>query len=268
MTNGNEIALSVRDLSKRFRKTRSARGHTTLKSILLRRSAPRPAPVYTEALRGVTFEVPRGAAWGIIGPNGSGKSTLLKLITGIYRPDRGDVHVRGKLASLIELGAGFHPEFSGRENVILNGIVLGMSKREIQNRFDDIVAFSELEDFIDEPVRTYSTGMYMRLAFSIAVHVDPDVLLMDEILSVGDESFVRKCRRKIQDFRDKRKTMLIVSHDLAAVERVCDHALLFEHGRIVERGEPAEVIRRYRSHVNGEGGEGVAVGRGETGAEK
>jgi len=254
MTEGKDIAIAVRDLSKRFRKIGSVRGHTTLKSLFLRRSKPRPAPVYTEALRDVTFEVPRGAAWGIIGPNGSGKSTLLKLITGIYRPDRGEIRVRGKVASLIELGAGFHPEFSGRENVLLNGIVLGMSKREIQNRFDDIVAFSELEDFIDEPVRTYSTGMYMRLAFSIAVHVDPDVLLMDEILSVGDESFVRKCQRKIQDFRNRRKTMLIVSHDLASVERICDRALLFEHGRVVEGGEPAEVIRLYRSRVNGEGG--------------
>jgi lipopolysaccharide transport system ATP-binding protein len=189
MTNEPPIALSLQDVWKRFRKARLSRNYTTLKSLFLRKTSSAARVEYREALRGISFDLPRGETWGIIGPNGSGKSTLLKLITGIYHPDRGRIEVRGKIASLIELGAGFHPDFSGRENVILNGIVLGMSKKEILSRFDEIVAFAELADFIDEPVRTYSTGMYMRLAFSIAVHVDPEVLLLDEILSVGDEAF-------------------------------------------------------------------------------
>lgn len=258
MTEENGHALVVQDVWKRFRKA-GVRGHTTLKTILLRKRSPhRKKVVYHQALREIDFEVPAGSAWGIIGPNGSGKSTLLKLITGIYRPDRGTIRVNGKLASLIELGAGFHPDFSGRENVVLNGLVLGMSKKEILGRFDEIVAFADLDDFIEEPVRTYSTGMYMRLAFSIAVHVDPDVLLLDEILSVGDESFGRKCRKKIQSFRDRGKTMLMVSHDMGAIEGFCEHVLRFEAGRIVDRGAPAEVIERYRASVNGEGGTGEA----------
>lgn len=243
-------ALIVRDVWKRFRKA-GVRGHTTLKTLFLRKETPKRKTVaFHQALREIDFEVPAGSAWGIVGPNGSGKSTLLKLITGIYRPDQGTITVNGKLASLIELGAGFHPEFTGRENVVLNGLVLGMSKKEILGRFDEIVAFSELNDFIDEPVRTYSTGMYMRLAFSIAVHVDPDVLLLDEILSVGDESFGRKCREKIQGFRDRGKTMLMVSHDMGSIERFCDHVLRFDSGRIVDEGPPGDVIARYRASVD------------------
>lgn len=241
------IALSVQDVWKRFRKTRLRSNHTTLKSLFLRRSSPASRRIeYRDALRGISFEVPRGETWGVIGPNGSGKSTLLKLITGIYHPDRGRIEARGKVASLIELGAGFHPDFSGRENVILNGIVLGMSKKEILGRFDSIVAFSELEEFIDEPVRTYSTGMYMRLAFSIAVHVDPEILLLDEILSVGDEAFSRKCRERIHAFQEGGRTLLMVSHDLGAIERYASHVLRFEDGRVLDRGAPAAVIARYR----------------------
>lgn len=244
------IALSLRDVSKRFRKTRLSGNYTTLKSLFLRKtSSPARRVEYREALRGISFDLPRGETWGIIGPNGSGKSTLLKLITGIYRPDHGRIEVRGKVASLIELGAGFHPDFSGRENVVLNGIVLGMSKKEILARFDEIVAFAELAEFIDEPVRTYSTGMYMRLAFSIAVHVDPEILLLDEILSVGDEAFSWKCRERIRSFQERGKTLLVVSHDLGAIEGYASRVLRFEEGRIVDQGPPADVIARYRSDV-------------------
>jgi lipopolysaccharide transport system ATP-binding protein len=262
MSGSAEHALIGEDVWKRFRRV-NVRGHTTLKSLLLGRDPKRRRrPEYHQALREITFSVPRGGSWGIIGPNGSGKTTLLKLITGIYRPDRGLIRVRGKLASLIELGAGFHPDFSGRENVILNGLILGMSKKEIAGRFGEIVAFSELEEFIDEPVRTYSTGMYMRLAFSIAVHVDPDVLLLDEVLSVGDEAFGRKCVDKIASFRERGKTILFVSHNLGAIERFCDRALLFRAGRIAGEGPPAEVIAIYRASLEDAEGPGASASGG------
>lgn len=243
----DQHALVVENVWKRFRKARLAGGYTTIKSLLLGRGGARAGRVrYHQALQGVTFRVPRGETWGVIGPNGSGKSTLLKLIAGIYRPDTGRIEVRGKVASLIELGAGFHPDFSGRENVMLNGLVLGMSKREISARFPEIVAFSELRDFIDEPVRTYSTGMYMRLAFSIAVHVDPEILLLDEILGVGDASFATKCRERIFAFRNAGKTILMVSHDLGSIEMFCNRVLRFTEGRITDQGLPGDVIPRYR----------------------
>jgi lipopolysaccharide transport system ATP-binding protein len=244
-------AIVVQDVWKRFRKARLRRNHTTLKSLLLGRASASSRDIqYRDALRGVTLEMPRGATWGLIGPNGSGKSTLLKLLTGIYRPDRGRIEKHGSIASLIELGAGFHPDFSGRENVILNGIVLGMSKRQVLDRFDEIVAFSELGEFIDEPVRTYSTGMYMRLAFSVAVHVDPDILLLDEILSVGDEAFGRKCRERIQSFHERGKTLLMVSHDLGAIESYCSRAVRLEDGRVLDEGPAGEVTARYRADVD------------------
>jgi ABC-type polysaccharide/polyol phosphate transport system ATPase subunit len=167
------------------------------------------------------------------------------------------VAVEGRLASLIELGAGFHPDFSGRENIVLNGIVLGMSRSEVEQRFDAIVDFAELGDFIDEPVRTYSTGMYMRLGFSIAVHVDPDVLLLDEVLSVGDEAFAAKCQERLSDFQRRGKTMLMVTHDLGAVEGYCSHALRIGDGVIADEGDPAEVAARYRAEVARRSAEGA-----------
>ncbi len=245
-----EPAISVRDVWKRFRRTRLRHRYSTLKSLFLRRArGAAPDVEWRDVLCGVSFDVPRGETWGIIGPNGAGKSTMLKLLTGIYRPDRGTVRVRGRLASLIELGAGFHPDFSGRENVLLNGIILGMTQREIASKFDEILRFAELEEFIDEPVRTYSTGMYMRLGFSIAVHVDPDVLFLDEVLAVGDESFSRKCRTRLSEFQADGKTLLMVSHDLTAVAGYCSHVLRLGHGRIVDQGPPAEVIHRYQEEV-------------------
>ena len=216
-----------------------------------RKAKAAPRELYHEVLRGVTFQVPRGQTWGIVGPNGSGKSTLLKLIAGIYRPDRGRIMVAGKVASLLELGAGFHPDFSGRENVFLNGMILGLGKKEIRALFDEIVGFAELEEVIDEPVRTYSTGMYMRLAFAIAVHVRPEILLLDEILSVGDEAFAHKCRQRIHEFQREGKTILLVTHDLNSLERYCSHVLRFEAGEVVDRGIPAQVVSRYRRDVEG-----------------
>jgi lipopolysaccharide transport system ATP-binding protein len=261
-----DVALSFQDVWKGFRKARLRRNHTTLKSLLLGRASASSRSIhYREVLRGVSFEMPRGATWGLIGPNGSGKSTLLKLLTGIYRPDRGRIEKRGSVASLIELGAGFHPDFSGRENVILNGIVLGMSKREVLKRFDEIVAFSELAEFIDEPVRTYSSGMYMRLAFSVAVHVDPDILLLDEILAVGDEAFGRKCRERIHSFHERGKTLLMVSHDLAAIESYCSRALRLDEGRIVDEGPAGEVTGRYRADVDRRQREGESAPVGGVG---
>ncbi len=255
-----ETAIRVQGVWKRFRRARLGQNYTTLKSLLLGRG-PKGGDKgvrYHEVLRGISFEVPRGETWGVIGPNGAGKSTLLKLLTGIYRPDRGTVSVHGRLASLIELGAGFHPDFSGRENIALNGIVLGMTRREIDERFEAIVDFAELGDFIDEPVRTYSTGMYMRLGFSIAVHVDPDVLLLDEVLSVGDESFAAKCQERLADFQRRGKTMLMVTHDLGAVEGYCSHALRIGDGVIADQGPPADVASRYRENVARRSSEGAS----------
>ena len=202
-----------------------------------------------EALRGVSFEVAAGKTFGIVGRNGSGKSTMLKLIAGIGRPTSGDVKVHGRVSALIELGAGFHPEISGRDNVFINGMMLGLSKREIADRFDEIVAFAELEDFIDEPVKTYSSGMYMRLGFSVAINVDPDVLLVDEVLAVGDEAFTHKCLDKFADFRRRGRTVLLVTHSLDLVTRFCDEALWLDHGIARAHGDPRRVIDAYLMDV-------------------
>jgi ABC-type polysaccharide/polyol phosphate transport system ATPase subunit len=202
------------------------------------------------------LQVAPGRTLGIIGRNGSGKSTLLKLLAGIYRPDQGKMWVRGRVAPLLELGTGFHPEFSGRENILINGIVLGLSKREVRQRFDSIVRFADLEAVIDEPVKTYSTGMYMRLGFAVAVHADPDILLFDEILAVGDEAFQQKCADKITDFRRQGKTLILVTHDLGSVEQWSDEVIWLDNGMIQERGAPRRVIDLYR--------EGIATPRTQT----
>jgi lipopolysaccharide transport system ATP-binding protein len=195
--------------------------------------------------------VPKGTTFGVIGENGSGKSTLLKLLAGITKPTRGQVVVDGRISALIELGAGFHPEISGRENVAINGIMLGLNRRQVAERFDEIVAFAELEDFIDAPVKTYSSGMYMRLGFAVAVHVDPEVLLIDEVLAVGDEAFSRKCLDKIGEFKRLGKTIFLVTHSLGMVERMCDEALWLRHGRVADRGDPKRVVDAYLTYVAG-----------------
>ncbi|MFH1060988.1 MAG: ABC transporter ATP-binding protein [Pseudomonadota bacterium] len=242
-------AIEVTDLVKRFRREMLARDYGTWKTLLLRPFAKKRKRDFVTVLDGVGFSVGHGRTLAIIGQNGSGKSTLLKIMAGIYKPDAGAVNVRGRVSSLIELGAGFHPEFSGRENVYLNGAILGLSKREIAERFDHIVAYSGLGEYIDAPVRTYSSGMYVRLGFSVAVNVDPDVLLVDEVLAVGDEAFAHKCEDKINEFRRTGKTIVLVTHDLGAVEKYADEVLWLDGGCIAARGEAKQVIDAYRQKV-------------------
>jgi ABC-type polysaccharide/polyol phosphate transport system ATPase subunit len=245
----SENAIEVRHVSKRFKRAVLKSNYVTLKDILLRKRRIPKTTRFIDVLEDISFTVPRGKTIGIIGKNGSGKSTLLKLIAGIYRPDSGNIKVNGKLSSLIELGAGFHPEFTGRENVFINGIILGLTKQKIQERFDRIVQFAELEDFIDMPVRTYSSGMYMRLGFSVAIHVDPEILLIDEVLAVGDESFGHKCKEVIRQFRAAMKTIVMVTHDMSSVEKWCDEAIWLNKGEVADRGEPRRIIDRYRENV-------------------
>lgn len=197
------------------------------------------------ALRGVNFTVESGETLGIIGPNGAGKSTLLGLIAGTLIPTEGKIETDGTISTLLELGAGFHPDLSGRENIYLNGSILGLSKKEIDRRFNDIVGFAELEAFIDTPVKHYSSGMYVRLGFSVAVIVDPDILLVDEVLAVGDAMFRRKCIRKIEEFQKKEKTMLVVSHDLETIKNISNRILLLDEGKIIDLGDPANMVEEY-----------------------
>ncbi|MCU0242009.1 MAG: ABC transporter ATP-binding protein [Vicinamibacteria bacterium] len=246
-------AVRAQDVTKIYRRFLHKNQFRTLKSALLTGSLLTdlsPDQTFT-AVDGVSFEVPRGTTFGIIGENGSGKSTLLKLIAGITKPTRGQLKVDGRISALIELGAGFHPEISGRENVAINGIMLGLTRREVEERFDDIVAFAELADFIDAPVKTYSSGMYMRLGFAVAIHVDPDVLLIDEVLAVGDEAFTRKCLDKIGEFRRRGKTIVFVSHSLGLVEKMCDEVLWMRHGSMADRGDSKRVVDAYLTYVAG-----------------
>lgn len=201
------------------------------------------------AVRDVSFEIQGGDALGIIGPNGAGKSTVLKMISGITPPTRGRIEIEGRVAALIELGAGFHPELTGRENIYLNGAILGLSRAEIARKFDEIVSFSELEAFIDVPVKRYSSGMYARLAFSTAAHVDADILLVDEVLSVGDLAFQHKCLRVMQQFQQENKAVVFVSHNTFAVQSLCNRALLLAQGRIVADGAPDQIVQSYEAHL-------------------
>jgi len=244
-------AIEVRGIRKSYRRYGRRRHFGTLKSALLRGRLLRdlrPDETF-DALKGVSFDVPAGRMFGIVGRNGSGKSTMLKLIAGIGRPTEGVVTVRGRMSALIELGAGFHPEISGRENVYINGMMLGLTRREIAARFEEIVAFAELEDFIDAPVKTYSSGMYMRLGFAVAINVDPDVLLVDEVLAVGDEAFTHKCLDKFAEFRRKGGTVLLVTHTLDLVTRLCDEALWLDAGGVRTQGDPRRVVDAYLQDV-------------------
>ena len=225
-------AIEVLNVSKVYRRYARKRQFATLKSAILDGSLLgdlNPDETF-QALKGVSFAVPKGCTYGVIGRNGSGKSTLLKCVAGITRPTEGTVTVDGRISALIELGAGFHPEISGRENIFINGIMLGLTKKEIQRRFDEIVEFAEMQDFIDAPVKTYSSGMYMRLGFAVAVHVDPEVLLVDEVLAVGDQGFTHKCLDKFAEFRRRNKSILLVTHSLDLVEKFCDTAHWLDHG--------------------------------------
>ena len=199
------------------------------------------------ALRGVSLEVRRGEILGIVGRNGAGKSTLLKILSRITRPTRGRVEIYGRVGSLLEVGTGFHPDLTGRENIFLSGAILGMRKAEIEANFDEIVAFSELERFVETPVKFYSSGMYVRLAFSVAAHLEPEILIMDEVLAVGDMAFQQKCLDKMHEIRNQGRTIFFVSHNLPAVTRLCKRAVLLEAGRVAAEGPPQEVVNRYLS---------------------
>ena len=198
-----------------------------------------------EVLKGINLKIKEGEVVALIGTNGSGKSTLLKLMTKIIYPNKGTITTNGKLTSLLELGAGFHPDFSGRENIYFNASIFGLTKKEIDARLEDIIEFSELRDYIDNPVRTYSSGMYMRLAFSVAINVDADILLIDEILSVGDEHFQNKCFDKMQELKDQGKTMVFVTHNMGSVKRLCDRAVWLCDGKIKMDGNTDEVVDEY-----------------------
>ncbi|MGZ6972318.1 MAG: ABC transporter ATP-binding protein [Acidimicrobiia bacterium] len=238
-------AVVVEHVSKRFRMYHER--NQSLKASVMRGRRAR----YDEfmALRDVSFEVPEGTTFGLIGENGSGKSTLLKCMARILKPDAGRIETHGKISALLELGAGFHPELTGRENVYLNGAILGLSRKQIDARFDGIVAFSGIEQFIDSPVKNYSSGMYVRLGFSVAINVDPEILLIDEVLAVGDAEFQRKCSEKIAEFRNEGRSIVVVSHSLPSVRALCDEVALLEHGSVIRIGPAADVIDEYMADV-------------------
>ena len=244
-------AIEVVNVSRVYQKYSARHRFQTFKSALVKGDFVKSirADELVTALDGISFNVEKGQTLGLIGENGSGKSTMLKIVAGIAKPSSGSVATNGKVSALIELGAGFHPEISGRENVFINGIMLGLSKKEITAKFDEIVRFAELEDFIDAPVKTYSSGMYMRLGFSVAINVHPEILLIDEVLAVGDASFIPKCLDRIDDFRRRKKTILFVSHDLATVEKICDRVIWLKNGRIAASGEPKRIVDAYLQDV-------------------
>ena len=233
--------IEVEGVSKRFRMYRER--NQSLKASLMRGRRAK----YDEfwALRDVDFTIPQGSTFGLIGENGSGKSTLLKCLARILVPDEGSIRVGGSVAALLELGSGFHPELTGRENVYLNGSILGLGKREIDRKFDGIVDFAGIEQFIDQPVKNYSSGMYVRLGFSVAINVDPDILLVDEVLAVGDAAFQAKCMEKFAEFRAAGKTVVIVSHAMGTMRTMCDHAAWLDHGRLVESGPATSLVDQY-----------------------
>jgi ABC-2 type transport system ATP-binding protein len=241
------IVISVRDLTKRF----VLRKDNSLKERIVTIGRGRRYREDFVALNHVSVDIPAGSTIGLIGHNGSGKSTLLKMIGGIISPSAGEVWGRGRIAALLELGAGFHPDLSGRENVYLNGSILGLSRAEIETKFDSIVEFSGIGGFIDTQVKFYSSGMFVRLAFAVAVHTDPDILLVDEVLAVGDEAFQRKCLDKIRSFQKDGRTIVLVSHDLNLVARLCDRAVLLDHGSVVFDGDPRVAVSLFRDLLEG-----------------
>lgn len=201
------------------------------------------------ALQDISFQIKKGETFGIIGPNGSGKSTLLKILAGVTKPTKGEFKLNGVIAPLIELGAGFHPEMTGRENIFLNSIILGATREQTAPKIQSIIEFSEIADFIDQPVKHYSSGMYMRLAFAVAIHTDFDVLLVDEILAVGDEKFQKKCYAKMKEFKDQGKTIVLVSHSLATVRSFCDKAAYIKFGQLMASGDSADVTKVYEKDI-------------------
>ncbi len=237
-----ELSVVVDEVQKDFK----LRHTHSIKETFLAAIRRKPLTTDFHALDGVSFSIAQGEAVALLGFNGSGKSTMLKLISGVLSPDRGVVRTRGRVAGLIEVGAGFHPDLSGRENVYLNAAILGMTKRETEERFDEIVAFSEIEKFIDTEVKHYSSGMFLRLAFSVAIHTEVDVLLIDEILSVGDEPFQQKCLARIRELHDAGKTLVVVSHDLDMVSRLCSRGILLREGNIAFDGDSKRAVELMR----------------------
>ena len=244
----SEIAVSVRNVTKKFKLYNDK--PKTLKERVLRGGKG----YYEEffALQDVSFDIYKGSTVGLIGQNGCGKSTLLKIINRTLFPNEGSVEIHGRVSSLIELGAGFHPDLSGRENIYTNATIFGLTREEIERRIPDIIAFSELERFIDNPVRTYSSGMYARLAFSVAIHVDADILLVDEILGVGDMNFQAKCANRIYQMRKSGMTIVIVTHDMGTIDRLCDYAVWLDHGKLIDKGNPQRLEMEYLEFMNGE----------------
>ena len=241
MKKNQDVAIQVKGVEKDF-KIFYDKAHTLKESLLFWK---RNKSEVFHALKGVTFDIKKGETVALIGVNGSGKSTMLKLMTKIYYPTKGEIITNGKVTSLLELGAGFHQDFTGRENIYFNAAIFGLTKSEIEKRLDTIIEFSELGDFIDNPVRTYSSGMYMRLAFSIAINVDADILLIDEILAVGDQHFQEKCFAKLHELKESEKTIVIVTHSLDQVKSLCNRTIWIDEGKIALDGKPEEVIEAY-----------------------
>jgi lipopolysaccharide transport system ATP-binding protein len=239
------IAIRAENLSKNY--VLGGMGQSSIRDTIAEAFRSKPKKEILKALDNVSFTVEPGETLGIVGNNGAGKSTLLKILSRITKPTGGTVELHGRVGSLLEVGTGFHQELSGRENIFLNGAILGMRRGEIEKRFDEIVAFSELEKFLDTPVKHYSSGMYMRLAFAVAAHLEPEILIVDEVLAVGDVSFQKKCLNKMQDVSQKGRTVLFVSHDMSAVTRICTRAIALSKGKIVLEGDATEVVRSYFS---------------------
>ena len=242
----SEWAVRVTDVSKKFRLYHER--NQSLKSAILRGRTSKHDDFW--ALKNISFDVLEGQTHGLIGSNGSGKSTLLKCLAKIYWPTSGTIEYRGRMASLLEVGSGFHLELSGRENIYLNGSILGMSKKEIDSKFDEIVDFSGVERFLDQPVKNYSSGMYVRLGFSIAINVDPDILVVDEVLSVGDEEFQRKSFQKFLEFKKRGKTVILVTHTMPVVEEICDTATWINDGVMMQTGPASKTVKNYQSTIS------------------
>lgn len=238
----SEASISLHNVSKLFRKQKQK----TFKEFLPALFGGQSTSETFWALSDVSLEIKKGETFGIIGPNGSGKSTLLKLIAGVTKPTKGSITVNGRIAPLIELGAGFHPELTGRENVVLNGVILGMKRVEVEKKFKEIVDFAELWEFIDQPVKHYSSGMYLRLAFAVAVHTDPEILLIDEILAVGDAAFQAKCHKRMEEFHQQQKTIIFVTHSMDVVTRYCQRAAFLQKGLLQLIDDTEAVVGAYK----------------------
>src|SRR5579862_1716622 len=263
----NDIAIRVENLGKRYRIGKRERYQTLRDTLTDTVTAPfrwlrkvrsangNGAPDHIWALKDISFEIPRGEVVGIIGRNGAGKSTLLKVLSRITEPTEGHAEIRGRVGSLLEVGTGFHPELTGRENIYLNGAILGMRKAEITKKFDEIVAFAETEKFLDTPVKHYSSGMYTRLAFAVAAHLEPEILVVDEVLAVGDSALQKKCLGKMGDVAKQGRTVLFVSHNLGAVVSLCPRAVLMQQGRCIGDGKTEDILAKYLAHSEGDTGE-------------